>query len=342
MSITYSGTTTFAVTGLQICTRAAAKLLAIDTSNGETLPTNDLADYLFQLNMIAKETMSSPGIIPWTTTLNTLFLQQSQPSYYLGSTSGYQTRDNWTNSYSYATLSTSYPLGATSLVLTGLTAGGDTATAGTITMGDFIGIKLATGATYWTTVVSWTSGTSTVVITTGLPSAANAGAYVYDYTTLQDRPQQILEVARSNTSLIDNIIEPISLQVYNQLPNKQQNGIPLQWHFINTIPNANLLLWQPYDGISGWDRLSCWCNMLIEDFDSAGADNPYYPIEWANFLVWQLAYDMADEYELADTKIQRIGMRADQKFNMLLNYSAQLSKSPIQFGMTQNAWRRDG
>ncbi len=335
---TYSGTTTFLSTGVQICTRAAAKIYAIDTSNSETLPTQSLNDFLYQLNVLTKEAMASPGVIPWTVQLNTLFLQQAQSSYYVGSSTGFQNLDNWTNSYCYATLANTYASAATSLVLSGLTSGSINGTAQTINVGDNIGIKLDTGKTFWTTVSSWTSGTNTVVLNAGLPSQASSGNFIYDYTTKADRPQKILEVSRSNTSLIDNIIEPISLQVYNQLPNKNENGMPLQWHFINSIPNANLLIWQPYDGTSGWDRLSCWCETIIEDFDSAGTDNPYYPVEWTNFLIWELAAEMGEEYEIADTKLQRLQQIADRKFNNLLNYSASLSKSPIQFGMQQNAW----
>lgn len=330
----YSGTTTFAVTGKQICTRAAAKLLVIDTSNGEVLDSQTLSDFLFQLNAIAKETMASPGVIPWTTQLNTLFLQHGQSSYALGPA----TTDHWTSSFSYATLANAYTTGDTSLVLTGLTKDIDTETAGTITAGDQIGIKLNSGVTHWTTVVSWTSGTNTVVITTGLAGPANAGNFVYDYTTTSDRPQDIIAIARSNTDLIDNFLTPISLDAYNQLPNKQQLGMPINTYFNSGIPNVQLYVWQAQDGTLGWDRLSCWCDMLIEDFDAAGADNPYYPIEWANYLIYQLAVEMADEYELADTKIQRLMQIADRKYGNLLNYSAQLSDSPIQFGMVQNAW----
>lgn len=335
----YSGTTTWAASGVQIATRAAAKLLVIDTSNGETLDSNTLSDFMFQLNAIAKETMACPGVIPWTTQMNTLFTQNGQDVYFLGSTAGSQTQDNWTNAYISATLVNAAPAATTSFVLSGVTGSSYTGTVPTEPVaGDFIGIKLSTGVTFWTTVSSWTSGTSTVVTTTGLPGPADAGAYVYDYTKTADRPQKILQLARSNTSGIDIRLDPMSIEVYNQLPNKLQAGFINQWHFTNTIPNAQLLVWQPNDGTNGWDRLSCWCDTIIQDFDAAGKDTPYYPVEWANYLVWQLALEMGDEYELSDTKMTRIEQIATSKFNNLLNYSGSLSKSPLQFGMSQNAW----
>lgn len=329
---TYSGTTTWLSTGVQICNRAAAKLLIIDTSNGESLPAQRLSDFLYQLNAITKETLAVPGVIPWTTARNTLFLQQGQGSpgnpYYLGSTTGFQSQAMWTSTYVSTTLTAAANTGANTITVASISG---------ISSGDHIGIKLTSGATFWTTVNGAPLG-STVTLSSNLSGPAALGNFVYDFTSYADRPQRILQVARSNTSNIDNIIDPISLQVLNQLPNKQENGIPLQYAFSATIPNATLYIWQPYDGISGWDRLSCWCDTIIEDFDSAGADTPYFPVEWTNYLIWQLAAEMGEEFPIADTKIQRLYQTATTKLGRLLDYSSTLSGSPIQFGLEQNAW----
>lgn len=332
----YSGTTTFAVTRDQICTRAAAKLKVIDTTNGETLDAQTLADFAFTLNLVAKEAMASPGVIPWARQINTLFLQQGQATYTLGNNvqSGYLSGDNWALTSSYVTTNVATTSVATTTTLPVNSIIG-------FVNGMIIGVKLDTGATFWTTINGVPSGT-TITLANGLPSQASTNNYIYAYSTKADRPQKVLEVYRcqNNTGLqtIDTRLDPISLQVYAQLPNKLQNGIPISWHFENKIPNAELLIWQPYDGISGYDRLNCICDVLVQDFDNAG-DNPYFPIEWANYLIWKVACEMGEEFEISDSKMARLITLTNQKYNMLLDYSSELASEPLQFGLREDAWR---
>lgn len=322
--MSYSGTTTFNVSALQICTRAAAKLKIIDTSNGEVLDTNTYNDFLLQLNLLTKETMAVPGVIPWVRAYNILFTQQGQTTYSLGPTS----TDNWSVASAVQT---------TTLLSAGNTGDG-TISVNSITgfvSGQKIGIKLTSGLTFWTTINGTPSG-STITLTATLSGPAAAGNYVYAYTTVADRPQKILEMSRRNlaasTSQQDTIMDPISLQQYQILPNKLQTGTPLQWHFSNKIPNAELLIWQPYDGISGYDQLYCLCDTIIEDFVNQ-ADNAYFPVEWANYLVFKLAHEMSYEYPVSMADRQEILGVANAKLNALLDYSSELSESPVQFGL---------
>src|ERR1700689_1586399 len=60
-----------------------------------------------------------------------------------------------------------------------------------INAGDSIGIQLNAGTNFWTTVNGAPSG-STVTLSVGLPSAANAGELVFDYTVPLYRPLRVL------------------------------------------------------------------------------------------------------------------------------------------------------
>ncbi len=329
----YSGTTTFVATRDQICTRAYAKLGALDSSLGEVMPAQAITDFAFTLNIIVKETMANTdGVLAWDRSFNTLFLQQGQFQYSLGPSS----TDKWTTAYVSTTTTANTPAASTSLTVSSITG---------FTNGMNIGIKLDSGVTYWTTINGAPAGT-TITLTTGLPAGSNAssGAWIYAFTTVADRPQKVIAATRESTSDISTIMNEMSAQVYMQLPTKgvptgqnvnlnQYNGTPLMWYFENDIPNATFTIWQPPTGTNGFDRLTLYVDTILQDFDNS-TDNPWFPIEWTNYLIWQLAAEMADEFEIPEQKIVRLWNTAAVKLKYLKNYCSQLSKDPIQFGLS--------
>lgn len=316
----YSNTTTFNVTALQICTRAAAKLKIIDTSNGETLPTADTNDFMLQLGIAVKETMAAQGVLPWLRAFNTLVLQQNQISYSLGPTS----TDNWTLSSGFVstTLSAAAANGATSITVASITG---------FSSGMKIGVRLTSGVAFWTTVSGNPSG-STITLSSALTGAAASGNSVYGYTTVADRPQRILDVTRVNTANLSVPVDIISLNQYMQLPNKYQAGTPLQIEVSPTLANTTVRIWQPFDGTSGWETLSMLCDTLMVDV-AASADTAYFPVEWANYLIFQLAYEMSFEYPVPKTDRDDLGNMAMRKLQALLDYSSTLAQSPLSVGL---------
>lgn len=320
----FSGTTTFNLTAQQICTMAASKLKIVDTSAGEVLDTQTYTDFLQQLNVIVKREMSVKGVLPWVRAYNTLILQQGQTTYSLGPTS----TDNWTLTSGLVplTLATGAGSGAGSIQVSSIAR---------LSNGMFIGITLTSGLKFWTTINGAPSG-SMVTLTSPLPSAAASGNYVYAYTAVADRPQKILDMVRHNTSGQDVRMDPISLEEYMTLPNKTQNGTPLQWNFANKIPNAELKLWQPYDGLSGWDTLNTVCDTIIEDFVNT-TDNPYFPVEWCDYLVFQLAYQMAFTKPVSKVDRDDLKALAAEFHDDLLDYSSQLAEESLKIGL-----RHDG
>lgn len=336
----YSGTTTFAATLQQICTRAYAKLGALDASLGETMDAQALLDFTFTLNVIIKETMASAsGVLLWSRSFNTLFLQQGQFEYNLGASG-----DNWTTAYSSTTLTGNGVLGASNLTVSSIAG---------FTNGQFIGVKLDSGVTFWTTISGAPSGT-TIHLASTLPSQATAGNWVYAYTTKADRPQTISTVTRANTSDIDTILTVMSAAVYQQLPNKGQPvgqnvnpnpqlGTPIMWYYQPNLINGNFYVWQPPQGTNGYDRLTLYVDTILQDITGV-TDNPWVPIEWVNYLIWQLAAEMADEYaDIPESKITRLFGIAGKKLEALKNYCSSQSKEPIQFGISSEAtsqwWR---
>lgn len=332
----YSGSTNFSVTRDQIIQRAAAKLGIIDSGNGETLSTNESTDFAFQLNVLVKAAMAKGAGNLWVRNTGTLFLTPGKGYDQNPFTLGNSSTDNWTYNTVVTTQVAATVSSGTSLVVSSVA--GLSATMN-------IGIKLDTGAFFWTTIASINTGTLTITLNSAITSSVTAGNYVYCYAVASspaDRPQRILEVYRRFTNgNLDVILSPISRQVYSTMSNKQLQTIPVQWHYENTIPNGNFFVWPLSNGTSGYDQLIIVAEGLLEDFDS-GTDNPWFPIEWVNYLIYELAVQMAPEYDIPQGKIQMLQGKAIDELNTLLDYSSTTSQSPLQFGLSQDSgWNFD-
>jgi len=318
----YSSTTTFYLTRDQIITRAAGKIGFLDT--GESLNATDVTDFAQQLNAIIKETMAQ-GVGLWLVTEPTLFLQPGQAQYNLGPTG-----DHWTASYTATTLSAAANAAATSISVASATG---------ITSTYNIGVTLTSGTIFWTTVNGAPSGT-TVTLTTGLSGAASSGANVYVYQTAADRPQRVLYINRRYTADLTNIIDtPVTIFAkmdYWNTPQKQLQSIPTMAAYTPALTNGLLEIWPTYDGTSGYDQLKMVCETIITDLNAA-SDNPYYPTEWCNFLIWRLAAEMCHEFDVTYEKQQMLWQIADMKLQTLLSYDT--SEAPIQFGLLKTGER---
>lgn len=321
----YSGTTTFSITRDQICQRAAAKIGIIDSGNGETLSTNELSDFALQLNVIAKNVLADDAGNAWIRLVGTLFLTPGQAGFSLGNT----TTDVWT----YATV-TNTQTSLTTSSGTSLTVASVTGLANAMN----IGVKLDTGAFFWTTITGINTSTLVLTLNTTIPSSITSGNQVFCFagTTQADRPQKVVDAFRRyEPGAIDTMVQAISRNVYDQLPQKKLQSIPTQWMYENTIANGTFTVWPTSSGLTGIDQMKVITEGLIQDFASP-TDNPYFPIEWADFLIWKLSHQMSFEYDVPSEKRQELKQEAAESLNKLLNYSSTAGDDPIQFGMRQD------
>lgn len=318
----YTGTTTFYPTQAQIVTRAAAKIGVLDTGEGLDAATN--ADFVTQLQLIVKETMAE-GVSLWTRLTNTLFLQKGQQAYNLGPSG-----DNWTTNFAASTLSAA--AAKSTLVI-------HVASATGFGIGYYIGIVQTDGSTFWTTVSNIVG--TTITLAAGLSVGSNGGQNVYCYQTKADRPQKILYVNRRYTANLNQIIDvPVDIIAsmdYMALPQKWNPGQTLQVQYEPILVNGTLKVWPPYDGTSQYDQLQMVVETIIEDFTNP-TDNPYYPTEWSNFLVWRLAAEMAFEFGVDFAERDRLWQISEQKKGTLLAYNT--SEAPLQFGLRIQGKRR--
>jgi len=318
----FSGDKTWGLTRDDIIAAALRKCGAYDSANGAT--ATEIADAATSLNAIIKE-WSAEGLGIWLRQKTIVFLNRGQPYYWLG--------PNPTNSatnriyhqacadsvYKEAPLSADLAGGATILTIADtawLDANRQTATKPTATGPPQIGIRLDDLTIHWTTIAA--VGTDTVTISAGLPAAASAGAMVYSFLTRTSRPIRCLLAYRTSTDGIDNEVTLIGRTAYEQLSSKYASGEPTQVSFEATITeqtssalHSMLHVWPVQNSIS-CDRLGLLTEHYADDMDAAG-NNPQFPAEYANALIWNLAAEMADEYDVPPVKLAGIVRRAEVK-----------------------------
>lgn len=299
-----SGSKNYSITRADIVEAALRKQGVYD--QGESIPGSESAAADQALNLVIKEWVSR-GIDLWLRQEITLFLQPNQKSYQLGTSS----TDHATESYVETALSQAYSTAATTLNVT--------STAG-MTAADNIGIKIDDDSIHWDTVASVDTAT-TVTITTGLDGAAASGNKVYAYTTKAGRPQKLITAYRRDTSDNDTQVDLIGELEYQAQSNKGSEGPPVQIWYRPTLDTGTLHVW-PVDGGSTWDKLVVIGQSIPDDMDAA-ANNPEFPIEWGNALIWSLAADLSFEYGLPRADRIDLFNIAEKKLENLLDYDVE-------------------
>jgi hypothetical protein len=288
--MTTSGTNTFSLSRDDIINAAALEVG--DIALGDTLDADTLAQYALRLNSWVKALMAD-GAKLWAMQLATLFLQPGICRYVLG-TGG----THCTASYVRTTLSSNAAAGAGAVQLTSFAG---------MTAGDNIGVLLADGSLFWTTI-NGAPGASTT-LTTVLPGAAVAGAQVFTYTTKISRPQRIDPDGAywRSSALQDTPVAMISRTEYAQQANKGARGKIVQAFYDPQLGNGVLSVWPAPDNAT--DVLCFWYERRIEDFNT-GSDTPDFAIEWGEALILGLAHRMAPTAGLPLTERQDLERRA--------------------------------
>lgn len=287
--MTTSSSWDYSVTAAQIIT-AAAENLSIITTGGTIAPADQTA-MLQRLNFIAKQWQGkadmAQGLKVHTRQRVTLFLAKGQQRYTIGPASG---DSRASTQYGRTTVSANYASG-TSLNVTALT---DTTTypgtTVTMTAADIIGVVLNDGTIGWTTISS--AASSPITLGGGLASAANAGNYVYWFTSRAQR-FPVIEYANLrtfDTSTFGKATDmPLyiyrDVQSYEAASSKTGDGDPLSILVepgrLNTAVTLNS---QPTDVSKVVNLTTLY---PAEDYDATTNDIAF-PQEWFAALEWEL------------------------------------------------------
>jgi len=169
---------------------------------------------------------------------------------------------------------------------------------------DKIGIELDDGTIHWTTISSG-GGTNTVVIASGVASAAADANRVWYYTTKAERCIQILDAWMVDPS--DNTRTPINIVAEREI--KNFGNLTSEARTISTISYVPLdytgrLTFYPQwqDGKKYIELRAQYPN---EDMDTA-SDEPAFPAEMWEAVVYQLAMRLIPEYPGADSETVKL------------------------------------
>ena len=265
-----------------------------------------------QLNRMVKR-WNAAGAHLWRTDEGVLHLDVGVTEYAIGTGGAHATTDG---DAVKTELGAAAAASATSLTVDSITG---------MATGDNIGIVLDDGTIDWTTINGAPSGT-TVVITTGLTSAASTDNHVYAYTTKIDRPLRVVDIRRRGADGNDVPITMISRQEYVDTPNKTNQAPPVQVYYDPQLTTGRMYVWNAPDTAN--DRLFWTAHLPLQDFDTS-AHNPDVPQEWLDAMVWNLSRLLCPSYGVPAKLRSEIRAEAATMFDDALGFDVE--PTPIFF-----------
>jgi hypothetical protein len=192
---------------------------------------------------------------------------------------------------------------------------------------DTVGIKLDSNIRHWTTIVSVDSATQ-ITITTGIPTVAASGNSVFTFTNLIERPLRILSVRNAKFSTDSEFeIRQFSRNEYFNQPNKTTTGTVVNYYYSPQLGRGRFYVWPTASSVDDFIRFTF--ERSLQDFDVA-ANNPDFPIEWTETLIWNLAARLAVDYDVPIAKQQLISATANSFLEELLGYDEEPSSLNIR------------
>lgn len=324
--------------------RGSLRLLSAIQS-GETPPADEYQDALDALNGLTKHWEAS-GIHVWAEFDATLFFQPGQFQYRLGL--GSPDHAVVSNAWSQTSLTASAALNATTIAVAETTPLVTTAEA--MLAGVTIGVWLADSTISWA-LVTGVSG-SVVTLSTGLTGAALAGAYVVWYGAGAGfvRPLKVpaarrYQFAARSGSPIETPMTIMSRIDYANQPQKNVPGVPTQWFYDPQIgqglggqpasPNGLMNVWPA--AVNNLSAMKFTAMRPLQDFTTQ-ADTADLPQEWISTLRFNLAVELAPEYDCPPQRFQMIKLLADEKLEQCRAFDRE--SEPVLFGVSYDPTSR--
>lgn len=156
--------------------------------------------------------------------------------------------------------------------------------------------------------ITLVSGQGTYTI--GVGQTINTPYPTFIYSVLLEQPPYDTQIEVMQRAKTD----------FNLLP-FGSTGIPVSYTYQPKTNIGELSVWPiPDASVPVGTRLFITYQRPIEVFDAA-TDNPDFPQEWGNALIYQLALALCDEYGVPDSKFNRIGKLADTHLATALSNS---------------------
>lgn len=288
-----SGTYTFSICANDLIAHSlrAIKVLA----SGETATADQVEDARISLNMIMKE-WQAKGRFLWTTEDISLFLAYQTASYLIGPSG-----TNCSATVVETDVATAGASGESSLVVDSITGMSD---------GDYVGIELDDGTMQWTTI-NGAPAAATITLTAALTDDVAVDNIVVTYTSKAQRPVEITKVIKRDHDSNDIELVGLSRSEWSAIANKTNTGTPTQYYYDPLLTDGKLYLWPAPDDVR--DRIIITHRrpiQTIEDVTNTFEINP----EWFRALKWELAAELAPDYEVDLNTLAWVQAKADRHF----------------------------
>ena len=265
----------WSLTGTEIITEAL-ELIGVLGAGG-TLNSDDQATCLRSLNGMVK-TYASKGIGLWKNVKASLIPSYEGYSYSIGPSG-----DNCSTGMYKTELSATSDSGDSTITVD---------SDDNITNGDYIGVELDDKSVQWTTV-NGVPAADVVTLTAALTDDVSVDSHVYNYTSLIQRPTEIVEARSVSSSGNESPLSIVSRQQYMALSNKTSTGPAGQIYYDPLLTDGKMYVWPACSDVQEYIKFTC--KIQIEDFDSASNDADF-PQEWLLPLAWNLAVIVAPKF----------------------------------------------
>lgn len=156
--------------------------------------------------------------------------------------------------------------------------------------GDQLGVRLDDGTIDFSTVNQ--VATTFVVVETGLVSAAASGNVTYFYTTRIGKALRIPDARRKQSGQEIQMIQMGRVD-YLDLPNKDNQGTPVQFYYDPKTNTGDLFLWPAPASTETLINFTYYKPLDIFDTSDDEAD---FPDEWVEALIYNLAVRCAPAF----------------------------------------------
>ena len=277
--------------------------------DGNKSAAEEITDGREALNMMLKD-WQSQGMGLWLNKEIIVFLAYHDGEYSLGSSG-----DHATLTLVETELSSSAASGASSI---------EVDSDDGISDGDVIGIELDDNTLQWTTV-NGTPSSDTVALDAALTDDCAENNNVYTYTTKSQRPLEVRSASLYHDDGTETPLYMCSRQEWDDLPNKSYNGVPSQVYYDPQLDSGILNVWPRPSTVDNYIKLNC--RYPIQDIDAA-ANDPDFPAEVQRAVKFNLAVDIAPEYNYADSntfiaRYQLLERKAAELFNSMMAYDTE-------------------
>lgn len=305
-----SGSYDFSVNRDEII-KGALRLLGV-LGFGETPSADEITDASEALNLMIKA-WQTEGVGLWLNKEMTLYMADDTQLYSVGASGDHATLTPYSTQIATAASS-----GDTSLSVDAIT---------NMTASDAIGIELDDGTLQWTTISGSPSGT-TVALAAALTDDVAVDNMVFFYTTMSQRPLEIIEARVRDKNDNDTPLSIITRTDYMNINDKDSEGTPNQIYYDPQLTNGSLYVWPSPNDVT--DTIVMTGKYPIDDFDAA-ANDPGFPQEWHESLKYNLAVRLAPEYMTKHLKYEDIPPIDPNQITLIIQTARELKDNARRF-----------